>query len=180
MAGGLPSKQIIVDVLTPSYRIVGKVQITHTGVIGVLNDKRVSIMDMREASIARLVNPTKLVDRFKTIRVVKDQIFAVCLSRREDVGSDAYSRGGYGLQYEYPVRILSPTFELDGVFEWSERFDLHAIMVEGTRDFMPFYEVNLRTVMTDKFRMDSPASIVNRSHMDALALKQPPAEAGSE
>ena len=54
MSGSLTSRQIIVDVLTPSYRIVGKIMITHTGVIGVLNDRTSSILEMREASIARL------------------------------------------------------------------------------------------------------------------------------
>jgi hypothetical protein len=172
MASGIPTRQIIVDVLTPSYRIVGKIQITHTGVIGAINDKTTSVIEVREASTARLDSPTKLADRFRVIRVIKDRIFAVCLARRDDTGSQAWVRGGYGYQYDYPIRIISPVFEMDGVFEWSERFDLHAIMVEGTRDFLPLYDVELRTIVLKAFRMESPAVLFNRTQVDALALLQ--------
>ena len=170
MTGSLPTRQITADVLTRSYRIVGKIQVTHTGMIGVLNDGTTSVMEVREASMARLDSPTKLADRFRVIRVVKERIFAVCLGRREDVGSVAWSRGGYGYQYDYPVRIVSPVFEVDGVFEWSERFDIHAIIVEGTRDFLPIYDVDVRTVLIPNFRMDTPAALFNRTQVDAMAL----------
>ncbi|MDX1437238.1 MAG: hypothetical protein R3335_10535 [Anaerolineales bacterium] len=172
MTGGLPTHQIVVDVLTPSYRLVGKIQVTHTGVIGLINDKTTSVLEMREASMARLDSPTKLADRFRVIRVVKDRVYAICLARREDIGSQAWVRGGYGYQYDYPVRIISPIFEMDGVLEWSERFDLHAFMVEGTRDFLPLYDVDVRTVQLKTFRMESPAVLFNRTHVDALAQHQ--------
>ena len=172
MATAIPTRQIVVDVLTPSYRIVGKIQISHTGVIGVINDKTTSVLDVREGSMARLDNPTKLVERFRRIRVVKERIFAVALARRDDVGSLAWARGGYGYQYDYPVRVVSPVFEMDGIFEWSERFDLHAILVEGTRDFLPLYDVELRTVLLKSIRMDTPAILFNRTQVDALALLQ--------
>ncbi|HJS30001.1 MAG TPA: hypothetical protein VJ768_10290 [Anaerolineales bacterium] len=172
MAAGIPVQQIVVDVLTPSYRLVGKIQVTHTGVIGLINDKTTSVLKMQEASMARLDTPTKLADRFRVIRVVKDRIFALCLARREDLGSQAWSRGGYGYQYDYPVRIISPIFEMDGVLEWSERFDLHAFMVEGTREFLPLYDADVRTVTLKTFRMESPAVLFNRTHVDALALHQ--------
>lgn len=170
MTGSLPTRQITVDVLTPSYRIVGKIQVTHTGMIGVLNDRTTSVMQVREASLARLDSPTKLADRFRMMRVVKTRVYAVCLGRKEDVGSAAWARGGYGYQHDYPMRIVSPVFELDGIFKWSERFDLHAIMVEGTRDFLPLYDAEVRTVLLPNFRMETPAVMFNRTCMDAVAL----------
>lgn len=172
MSGTLPGRQIIVDVLTQSYRIVGKLLVSHTGVIGVLNDDTKSVVEVHEASLARLNSPKKLAERFKVIRVIKRRIFAVSLSRRDDVGSVAWTRGGYGTQRSYPLNLISPVFEMDGVFEWSERFDLHAVMVEGTRNFMPLYDVNVRTVLFEQFRMETPALLFNRTLVDALALRQ--------
>jgi hypothetical protein len=172
MSGALPGRQIIVDVLTHSYRIVGKLHVTHTGVIGSLNDETTSLIELHESSLARINDPRKLVERFKVIRVVKRRIFAVSLSRRDDVGSVAWARGGYGTQRSYPLRVISPVFELDGIFEWSERFDLHAVMVEGTRNFMPLYDVNMRTILFEGFHMETPALLFNRNQVEALALKQ--------
>ncbi len=171
MASALPTRQIVVDVLTPSYRIVGKIQVSHTGTIGILNDQTTSVMEVREASMARLDQPTKLVDRFRVVRVMKERAFAVCLGRRDDVGSASWSRGGYGYQYDYPVKIVSPVYEVEGIFEWSERFDPHAIMVEGTREFLPLFDVDLRAVLLPNMRMETPALLFNRRHVDVLALQ---------
>ncbi len=171
MASALPTRQIVVDVLTPSYRIVGKIMVSHTGMIGVLNDRTTSVMEVREASMARLDTPTKLVDRFRVARVVKQRVFAVCMSRRDDVGSMSWARGGYGYQYDYPVKITSPVFELEGIFEWSERFDLHAVLVEGSRDFLPLFDADVRAVLLPNMRMETPALLFNRSMVDVLALQ---------
>lgn len=170
MVSGIPQRVILADVLTPSYRIVGKIQVSHTGLIGLLNDATSSVMSVREAGMARLNSPTKLVDRFTTVRVVKDRIFAVSLSRRDDVGPMAYARGGYGDQRTYHVRMVTPVFELDGLFEWSGRFDLHAILVDGTRDHLPLFDATLTTVFLPKMRLETPAVLFNRRQVDALAL----------
>lgn len=167
----MPQRMILADIFTLSHRIVGKIQVPNTGVIGKLNDTT-SIMEVREANLARLDEPKKLVDRYRVMRVVKDRLFAVSLSREDDIGPMAWARGGYGAQYDYPVRLVSPVFEIAGVFRWSERFDLHAIMVEGTRDFMPIFEAELNTVLSEGFTMDCPALVFNRKQIDALALLQ--------
>ncbi len=171
MASALPTRQIVVDVLTPSYRIVGKIQVSHTGDDWDIERSSDFVMEVREASMARLDQPTKLVDRFRVVRIMKERAFAVCLGRRDDVGSVAWARGGYGYQYDYPVKIVSPVYELEGIFEWSERFDLHAIMVEGTRDFLPLFDVDLRAVLLPNMRMETPAVLFNRKHVDVMALQ---------
>ncbi len=170
MASSMPSRAIRVEVLTPSTRIVGTIQVSHTGVIGLMNDTTTSLMEVREASMAHLDQPKKLVERFRIMRVVKQRVFAVVLSRPDDVGSVAWTRGGYGEQRDYPVRIMSPVYELDGTFRWSERFDLHAIMVEGTRDFLPLYDAKVVTALLPNFSFDIQALLFNRKQVDALAL----------
>ncbi len=163
-------RSILADVLTSSYRIVGKITIPRTGLIGLLNDDTSSIMEVHEASMARLDQPKKLVERYRVIRVVKDRLFGVSLGRRDDVGSMAWARGGYGVQREFPVHLVSSVFEMWGLFEWSERFDLHAIMVEGTPDFLPLFDVKLNTTLLPSIRLETPAMLFNRRQMEAMAL----------
>jgi hypothetical protein len=61
------------------------------------------------------------------------------LARREDLGPQAIVRGGYTNIVEYPVRITTQMFEIEGIMELPGRFDFTALMTDGTRDFIPMH-----------------------------------------
>jgi len=161
---------ISADFLTSSYRIVGKIMVPHTGVIGLLNDTTTSFCEVVDAKLARLHMPTKLVGEYKVIDLVKANIFAVCLTRREDVGPQALARGGYQNLVKYPLRLTTQVYELDGTLEWAGRFDFATVMVEGIRDFVPLYEATLNAILIPTLRIESPAILFNRRQVDVLAL----------
>ena len=160
-----------VDFYTPSYRIVGKITVPNTGIIGLVNDPTTSFMEILDARLARAHMPSKLVDHYEVVRVVKSQIFALALSRREDLGPQALARGGYVRMIEYPVHITTPVYELDGTLEWGGRFEFSTIMVEGTRDFVPLYKSLLTAILIPALKVESPAILFNRKQVDLVALK---------
>jgi hypothetical protein len=161
---------IAADLLTPSYRIVGQIMVPNTGVIGIMNDTTNSYIEVVDARLARVHMPTKLVAHFEVIRMVKKQIVAVCVKRREDLGPQALARGGYGRIMEYPAQIISQVYEIEGTIEWAGRFDFAAIMAEGTRDFVPVYRSKLTAILIPALKIESPAMLVNRTHVDMLGL----------
>lgn len=161
---------IAVDFLTPSYRVVGRIMVPNTGMTGFMNDSTHSFMEVLEAKLARLHMPTKLVGEYNMVDVVKPNVFAVCLTRREDVGPQGLARGGYKKMTEYPVRVSTPVYELEGTLEWTGRFEFATIMVEGTRDFVPLYNATLKAILIPQLRIESPAILFNRRHVDLLAL----------
>lgn len=161
---------VAADFLTPSYRVVGKMLVSNTGAIGLMNDPTTSYMEVHDAKLARLHMPTKLVDHFEVVRLVKKQIFAVCMSRHEDVGPVALARGGYSKVIEYAVRMTTQVYELQGTLEWPGRFDFSAIMSEGTRDFVPLYNTLLTAILIPSLRIESEAVLFNRTQVDLLAL----------
>ena len=81
------------DVYIAGYRVVGKIMISTNGIMGVLNDPTKSHLEIQDARLARIHMPTKLVDHFEVVRLVKSQVFAVCAARREDLGPTAVVRG---------------------------------------------------------------------------------------
>src|SRR5512140_2962472 len=111
------------DILTSGYRVVGKIMVTSTGTIGILNDPTRSALEVHDARLARLHMPTKLVDHFELTRMMKAHVHAVCMARREDLGPQALVRGGYTSVVEYPVRLTTQMFEAEGIMELSGRFD---------------------------------------------------------
>ena len=158
------------DFYTPSYRIVGKVMVANTGIIGLVNDTTNSFMEILDARLARVHMPSKLVDHYEMVRVVKSQIFAITLARREDLGPQAIARGGYVRLTEIPVRITTPVYELQGALEWAGRFDFSTVMVEGSRDFVPIYSATLTAILIPALKAESQAALFNRRQVDLLAL----------
>ena len=72
------------DVYTAGFRIVGKIMVSTNGIMGVLNDTTKSHLEIHDARLARIHMPTKLVDHYEIVRLVKAQVMMVCAARRED------------------------------------------------------------------------------------------------
>ena len=163
-------RMLSADFLTQSYRVVGKIMVPNTGVVGLINDPTTSFMEVVDAKLARIHMPTKLVGEYKMIDLVKSNVFAVCLTRREDVGPQGLVRGGYKNLAEYSIRLTTQVYELEGTLEWAGRFDFATIMVEGMRDFVPLYDATLTAILIPQLRIESPAILFNRRQVDLLGL----------
>lgn len=166
----ITQRAIAADFYTTSYRIVGKVLVSNTGLMGMINDQTNSYMEIVDAHLARVHMPTKLVDHYEVVRIVKAQVFAIALARREDIGPQALARGGYVRLNEYSVQIATPIYELLGTLEWAGRFDFSSIMAEGKREFVPLYKSTLTAVLIPALKVESPAVLFNRRQVDLLAL----------
>jgi hypothetical protein len=94
----------------------------------------------------------------------------VCLTRREDLGPQALVRGGYTNTVEYPVRVTTPMFEIDGTMELPGRFDFTSLMTEGSREFLPMFNVTLIGILIPNLRIESTGMLINRRHIDTMAL----------
>ncbi len=158
------------DILTSGYRLVGKVMAGSTGVLGMLNDTTHSTLEIHDARMARLHMPTKLVDHFEVVRMTKQRVHSLCMARREDLGPQALVRGGYTNISEYPARITTQVFEIEGVLEIPGRFDFTALMSESARELIPVFNATLTAILLPNLRVESPAMLVNRRQVDMIAL----------
>lgn len=159
------------DILTSSFRVVGKVSVSTNGAMGLMNDPTHSYMEVLDARLARIHMPTKLVDHYEVIRMFKRQVFAIAFARREDLGPQAVVRGGFSTVTEYPVRVTTQVYEIEGKIEYPGRFDFSALMAEGTRDFVPIFDATLTAVLIPTLRVESPGMLFNRTQVDILALQ---------
>ncbi len=167
------------DILTSGYRVVGKIMVANTGAMGMLNDSTRSAMEVHDARLARLHMPSKLVDHFELVRMMKAHVFAVCMPRREDLGPQALVRGGFTNIVEYPTRITTQMFEIEGILELPGRFDFTMLMSEGTRDFIPMFNATLTAILLPNLRVESPGMLINRKQIDLIALLNQRAKAES-
>jgi hypothetical protein len=161
---------IAADIFTSGYRAVGKITATSQGIMGMANDPTHSSLDLLDARMARLLMPTKLVDHFEIVRMMKKQIHALCVSRREDLGPHAIVRGGYLSVVEHSVRITTHMFEVEGTMELPGRFDFTTLMGDGSRDFLPVFNATLTAILFPNLKIEAAGLLVNRKMVDIMAL----------
>lgn len=158
------------DVYTAGYRVVGKIMVSTNGIMGVMNDITKSHLEIHDARLARIHMPTKLVDHFEVVRLVKARIFAVCTTRREDIGPHAVVRGGYSNVTNAPARLITSIYELEGKLEVVGRFDFVTLISDKTRNFVPIFEAALTAILIPNLKVESPGILFNREKIDMLAM----------
>lgn len=158
------------DIYTSGYRVVGKIMVSTHGIMGILNDTNKSHLEIHDARLARIHMPTKLVDHFEVVRLIKGQIFAVCAARREDLGPTGIQRGGYTSISVLPARLTTHVYELEGKLEVTGRFDFAVMVADKARNFIPMYEAVLSAILIPNLKVESPAILFNREKVDLLAL----------
>jgi hypothetical protein len=158
------------DVYTSGYRVVGKVMVSTNGIMGVLNDSTKSHLELHDARLARIHMPSKLVDHFEVVRLVKSQIFAICAARREDLGPSGMQRGGYTNISAMPTRLTTQVYEIEGKIEVAGRFDFAVMISDKSRNFIPVYEAILTAILIPNLKAESPGILINREKVDMLAL----------
>jgi hypothetical protein len=144
--------------------------VSTNGIMGVVNDINKSHLELHDARLARIHMPTKLVDHFEVIRLVKSQIFALCTARREDLGPTGIQRGGYTSVSALPARLATQVYEVEGKIEVAGRFDFAVMIADKTRNFIPMYEAVLTAILIPNLKAESPGILVNREKVDILAL----------
>ena len=112
----------------------------------------------------------ELVDHFELIRMMKINVLALCMARREDLGPQALVRGGYTNVVECAVRLTTQVFEIEGTMELPGRFDFTSIMTEGSKEFLPVFNATLTGILLPNLRIDSPGILINRRKIELMAL----------
>jgi hypothetical protein len=144
--------------------------VSTNGIMGVLNDINKSHLEVHDARLARVHMPTKLVDHFEVVRLVKTQVFVICAARREDLGPSGIQRGGYSNISALPARLTTQVYEIEGKIEVAGRFDFASIIADKTRNFIPMYEATLTAILIPNIKAESPGVLINREKVDILAL----------
>jgi hypothetical protein len=164
----MTKRQVRADFVTTSFRAVGQAQVGRLGFTGLLNDDN-SLVEIYNVSMARAQQPTKLVDCYEVLSLVKKEIIAVCLARIEDIGPHTLGRPGYSIS-DYPVWLTTGAYEILGTLKWSGLFDFTAIIGEGGGNFVPLYDATLTHTLIPGIRFETPVLMLNRHFIATLAL----------
>ncbi len=162
------SRMIPAEFLASNYYIFGQIKVMQSGLMGLMSDPHSSYLEINEANIAHIYKPEKIINFAPVLCMVKSQVVAVCLSKREYVGTHAMMRGGYTRLIPYAVQLTTPVYEMSGTLEWAGRFEFSALMSEGTNAFFMLYDASIRAPLFSALHVESPAVLVNRLFLDTL------------
>jgi len=181
MALPMSSRLIPAEILTNSHYIFGQVKVIQSGLMGMLTDTTTSYLEVNDASVAQIHKPSNVVNYAPLLYIVRSQVVAVCLNKREYMGLQGVMKGGFQRLFPYPVQITTRMYDLFGTLEWSGRFEFSALITEGTSSFIVMYDAALTAPLFPALRIESPVISVNRSFLETLVMvrKSPAATTGA-
>jgi hypothetical protein len=181
MVSTMPNRLIPAEILTNSHYIFGQVKVIQSGLMGMLTDTTTSFLEINDASMAQIHKPSNVVNYAPLLYMVRSQVAAVCLNKREYMGLQGVMKGGFQRLFPYPVHISTRMYDLFGTLEWSGRFEFSALITEGTSSFITLYDAALTAPLFPALRIESPVISVNRSFLETLVMvkKTPAATSGA-
>jgi hypothetical protein len=163
------SKPISVEIYTSSHRILGRLDPGASGLFSYLNIPTTSNIEIEGAHLSRLHQPSRLIARYPDLDLVKNQIVAILLSSRMEVGPAGMARGGYSTTVPHGVHVALGGYELRGIIETAGKYDFGSVMFEGTRLFVPLYHATLIAILFPNVKAECPALLFNRNMVDTMA-----------
>ena len=163
---------IAADIFTTSYRLSGKVAAPSTGLIGHLNNPTTSFVDFEDVYFSPIHQPGRISGHYGVVRLVKSNIAALLLTRRDDVGPVALVRGGYTRIVSTPALVACGIFEVQGLLESPGKFDFNAALVEGAGQFFALYDASLAAVPFPEANFRGAACLINKSRVDLITFRE--------
>ena len=159
-----------VEIYTTGYRILGKVRPGGIGLYSFMNSPAKSYIEVEDTHLNRLHQPRRLVARYPKLWIVKDEIVAMLLSGRNEIGPTTGARSGYGSAVSHRVHISLGGYELIGSIETAGKFEFGGVMFESDRIFSALYDAELMATLYPTVRTESPAVLFNRTCVETMAL----------
>jgi hypothetical protein len=170
MQVNIPRNEVPVSLITPYYRVSGKVGVTAAGLVGLLNDPTDSYLEMESATLVRINRPQETVAQFGSWSVVKARVLALLLEQKADIGRIAIARSGFQRVVSYRVWAAIQGFEMFGVIESPGKFDVSATLFQGNRQFVAMFNATLIPVFFPQLVTRAPALLFNRQMVEGMGV----------
>jgi len=172
MASSVTNRLIPAEILTSSHYIFGQIKVTQSGLLGMLTDTTNSHLEINDTSIAPIHKPSSVMNYTPQLYLVRSEVAAVCLSKRDYMGLQGVMKAGYQRLFPYSVQISTRTYDISGTIEWSGRFEFSALLTEGTSNFFIVNDATLTAPRYPELKISSPIIILNRSFLESLILNK--------
>lgn len=172
MVSPITQRLIPVEILTSSRYIFGQVKVIQSGLAGMLSDITNSVLEINEASIAPVHKPSSVTNYTPQLYLVRSEVAAVCVNKREYLGLQGVMKGGYQRLIPYQVQISTRHYDISGTLEWPGRFEFPALLAEGTSSFINVYDATLTAPLYPELKIESAVAVINRCFLQTLIVNR--------
>ena len=166
----ITTRLVPAEILTSSHYIFGQIKVIQSGLVGMLTDTTSSFIEVNEASIAPIFKPSSVMNYAAQLFMVRSEIAAVCLGKREYMGLQGMLKSGYQRLIPYPVQISTRNYDIAGTLEWSGRFEFSALISEGTSNFFSIYDGSITAPLYTDLKIEAPVILINRCFLETLVV----------
>ena len=173
IVGAGPRGYVTVDFFTGDYRVSAQINVRNRTVNDILNDKRLSYIEVFDTYISRISQPGYIVGSHHVALLRKDTIsFAIVpTGESRPSGQRAYRYGGKLL---YQVFLTLPAFEVQGKVRTTGKLDLYAFLVTNVDDFVILTEPVARVASFPDNTFSGEAFLVNRLLVTMFCANEKP------
>lgn len=164
------SKPISAEIYTTSHRILGGIHPIGHGLYSFLNMPTTSYVEIDGAKLSRLHQPNRLIARYQSLWLVKQEIVAVLVSSKGEIGPTSFGGVGYRGREPQWLHVVLGGYEFRGMMETAGKFNFGEVMFGGESIFLPLFNAELTAILFPKIQVEAPALLFNRKMVDAMGL----------
>ena len=158
-------------VFMQEYCITGGVYLREQRLSDYLNDKRETNIMLRNASVARLEDPAKILGTTSTAFIPKAGVLMV-FEPPQPVQHTIPRFIKYP-KAKYSVFFVMDGMEARGEIHMQQALDLHQVMAEPTLTFLPITQASVTIKANSKFMLNQETIVVNLLHIRFIGEIQP-------
>jgi hypothetical protein len=164
----LSHNRTTVDFFVGSYRLSAAVKTYKRTLIDILADQMTNYLDLEDVYVSRINNPGHIVATYETGSLVKDEINLILLSSETDsVSKDRFYAPN---RARLPIFVTTPSFEVQGEFQWLKDLNTRKILATDTQRFLTVLNGTATNTFAPEVTFQSPAILINKSKIEFFCI----------
>lgn len=160
-----------VVILTAHHSISGEMQMQDQRLVDFLNDRRDTSMRLFDTQVARLSEPSKIIQR-NTDAVILKSLVAIAFEPLQKTISPTKRLFGYVRKHKYEVFLTLDGLEVHGILHTTDELDLRRFLATSPDSFLPITRATVYLDANDRFVIEQDAILVNTRLICYIAPKE--------
>jgi hypothetical protein len=164
---------ITADFFTNQHRVTGQIFTGDRRLTDVLNDELYSYVELRQAEVARVIEPEKVVYSYPSVILMKEAIvFALLTGARSNGTESRISK--YVEKKPYDVLFTIPPYEISGRLYLRGTGDPRTLMIREAGHFVPLTQAQVVFTLYPKVKFSGEVAIVNKALLEVVGALESP------
>ncbi len=160
-----------VVILTARHSISGEITLQDQRLSDFLNDRRETTMRLTNTQVARLSDPSKIIQR-NPEAVIPKALISVAFEPPQKAIPPSRRLFGYVRKQQHEVFLMLEGLEIHGILHTTGELDLRRCLATVIDSFMPITRATVYLDVSDRYVIEQEAILVNTRWVRYIAPKE--------